>query len=256
MFRKPCAAISARARCRDRSNFTLLLITAFIMIRRDYLLRQLEQFVVVLEKLAGLGKAGKWDEASSVADSQFKELAGGEADELLRMSDTDLIARMAEGDTIFGIQERISMVARLFKENGDILRAQGRIEEGHACYLKGLHLLLDAIADDPTAPRPDFLPSVETFVIALHDSPLSLQTNAMLMRHYEQLREYAKAEDSLFNMLDAEPGNIELVDFGIAFYERLLRLDDEMLELGNLPRAEVSAGLAELNGRKSKLIMG
>jgi hypothetical protein len=224
------------------------------MIRRDYLLRQLEQFVVVLEKLAGLGKAGKWDEASCVAGSQFKALAGAEAGELLAMSDTELIARMAEGDTIYGIQERISMVARLFKENGDVLRGQGKVEESHACYLKGLHLLLAAIADDPTSPRPDFLPSVDAFVIGLHDSSLSLETNAMLMRHFEQFREYARAEDSLFNMLDAEPGNIELLDFGIGFYERLLRLDDETLELGNLPRGEVNAGLAELKGRKRELL--
>ncbi|HEV2328309.1 MAG TPA: DUF6483 family protein [Verrucomicrobiae bacterium] len=223
------------------------------MIRRDYLLRQLEQFVVVLQKLAGLGKAGKWDEALGIADAQFKELAGAKPAELLAMSDTDLIAHLSEGNTSYEIQERISMVARLFKENGDILRAQGKVAESHGCCLKGLHLLLDAIADDPTAPRPEFLPTVEAFVIGLHDSSLNLETNAMLMRHYEQFREYARAEDSLFNMLDAEPGNVELLDVGIGFYERLLRMDDEALELGNLPRGEVSVGLSELKERKKGL---
>jgi tetratricopeptide (TPR) repeat protein len=145
------------------------------------------------------------------------------------------------------------MAARLFKENGDILMAQGRIEESNACYVKGLHLLLHFIADDPTVSRPDFVPSVEAIVIALHDSGLTLETNAMLMRHYEQAGDYAKAEDALFNMLDAEPKNTELLDFGIGFYERLLRLDNETLELGNLPRREVKAGVVELNQRKSKL---
>ncbi|HEX3624746.1 MAG TPA: DUF6483 family protein [Verrucomicrobiae bacterium] len=220
------------------------------MIRRDYLLRQLEQFVVVLQKLAGLGKAGKWDEASSVADAELKAIAGADAAKLLAMSDTELIVRLAEGETVYGVQERISMVARIFKENGDILRGQGKIDESHACYLKGLHLLLHSIADDPIAPRPDFMPSVETFLIGLRDSNMSLETNAMVMRHYEQLRDYAKAEDSLFNMLDAEPGNVELLDFGIGFYERLLRMSDEALELGNLPRGEVKAGLEELKRRK------
>lgn len=224
------------------------------MIRRDYLLRQIEQFVDVLMRITGLTKAGRWEEASAEANSQFKALAGKDVTELLRMSDTELVARLVEGETSFGIQDKIFMVARLFKENGDILRAQTRIEESDACYLKGLHLLLDAIANEPTAPRPDFVPSVEAFVIALHDSSLSLETNAMLMRHYEQFQEYGRAEDNLFNMIDAEPGNVELLDFGIGFYERLLRLDDEALELGNLPRAEVKAGLAELNQRKSKLM--
>jgi len=220
------------------------------MLRRDYLLRQIEEFVAVLTKMAGLGKAGQWEEASSAASAQFKALARADVTELLRMSDTELIARLAEGDTVYGIQDRISMAVRLFKENGDILKAQGKIEKAQACYLKGLHLLLNSVADDPAAPRPDFLPSIETFLIGLHDSGLNLETNAMLMRHYEQLREYAKAEDALFNILDGEPGNGELLEFGIGFYQRLLRMDDEALELGNLPRAEVKAGLAELNRRK------
>lgn len=222
------------------------------MIRRDYLLRQIEEFVAVMAKLAGLGKSAKWEEASSTASSQFKVLAGADVTDLLRMTDTDLLAHLAEGDTIIGIQDRILMVARLFKENGDILKGQGRIEESHACYLKGLHLLLDAIANDPAAPRPDYVPSVDAFVIALHESSLKLETNAMLMRHYERLGDYGKAEDGLFNMLEAEPGNAELLDFGIGFYERLLRLDDEALELGNLPRAEVMVGLGELKRRKDK----
>lgn len=223
------------------------------MIRRDYLLRQIEEFVAVLARMSGLTKAGKWEEASSTANSQFKALAGADVTELLWMSDTDLIARLAEGDTLYGLQEKISMVARLLKENGDVLRGQGKIEESRACYMKGLHLLLNSIADDPAAPRPDFLPSVETFLIGLHDASLDLETNAMLMRHYEQIREYARAEDFLFNMVDAEPGNIELLDFGVGFYERLLRLDDETLELGNLPRGEVKSGLVEVERRKREV---
>ena len=224
------------------------------MFRRDYLLRQIEQFVEVMMRMTGLTKAGKWDEASTEANSQFKALAGADVTELLRMSDTELLARLVERDTSFGIQDKIFMAARLFKENGDILRGQGRIEESHACYLKGLHLLLDATANEPGAPRADYVPSVEAFLIGLQDSSLSLETNAMLMRHYEQLQEYGKAEDNLFNILDADPGNVEFLDFGVGFYERLLRLDDEALELGNLPRSEVKSGLGELNQRKCELL--
>jgi hypothetical protein len=223
------------------------------MIRRDYLLRQIEEFVAVLTRMAGLANSGQWEEASKTAKAQFKALAGADVTELLRMSDTELLARLAESNTGYGIQDRIFMAVRLFKEHGDILRSQGKIEEGHASYHKGLHLLLDTIANDPIGPRPDFVPSVEGFVISLSDSSLSLETNAMIMRHYEQMREYGKAEDSLFNMLDAEPGNMELLNFGGGFYERLLRLDDETLELGNLPRVEVNAGVAELNKRKFNL---
>ncbi|MGH8023721.1 MAG: DUF6483 family protein, partial [Limisphaerales bacterium] len=215
------------------------------MFRRDYLLRQIEEFVALLARLAGLKRTGQWGDASSMAGSQFKALAGADIGELLQMSDTELIARLAEGDAVVGMREKISMAARLFLEQGDIYRGQGKIEESHACYLKGLHLLLNVMANEPAAARRDYLPPLETFLIGLHDSTLTLETNAMLMRHYEQLGEYAKAEDSLFRMLDAEPDNVELLDFGIGFYQRVMRLKDEPLELGNLPRAEVTAGLAE-----------
>jgi hypothetical protein len=224
------------------------------MIRRDYLLRLIEEFVAVVTRVAGLTNAGKWEEASGLTNSQFKALAGADVTDLLRMSETEFIARLAEGDTSFGIREKIFMTVRLFKENGDVLKAQGKIEESRACYLKGLRLLLDSIASEPTALRPDFLPSVEAFLIGLGDSPLNLETNAMLMRHFEQMREFGKAEDILFNMLDAEPTKVELLDFGIGFYGRLLRMDDETLELGNLPRTEVGAGLSELERRRSGLM--
>lgn len=222
------------------------------MFRRDFLLGQIEQFVAVLMKLAGLTRAGQWDEASAIAKAQFQALAGDDVSKLLQMSDTDLIARLVEADAGYEMRQKIFMAAALFKENGDIFKGQGKLDDGRACYLTGLRLLLETVANDPTTLCPGFAPSIEVFLIALNDSPLDFKTNAMLMRHYERVRDFAKAEDALFNMLDAEPANIELLDFGIGFYQRLLRLDDETLELGNLPRAEVNAGLAELKQRQLK----
>ena len=70
------------------------------------------------------------------------------------------------------------------------------------------------------------------------------------MQYYEYLGEFGRAEDALFAMLEQEPANPALIDFGLAFYERLRRQTDASLEAGNLPRAEVEAGLAELGQRK------
>ena len=39
------------------------------------------------------------------------------------------------------------------------------------------------------------------------------RTHAMLMQHYERTGEFAKAEDALFAMLDAEPDNNAIVEF-------------------------------------------
>ena len=89
------------------------------------------------------------------------------------------------------------------------------------------------------------------FVAALYDSALPLPTLARLMQHYERSGAFAKAEDCLFAMLDAESSNPGLVEFGIVFYERLRSQSDANLTAGDLPRSELEASLAELRNRSS-----
>jgi hypothetical protein len=117
--------------------------------------------------------------------------------------------------------------------------------------LKGLHLLLDSLARGEVYDLPEFVPKVEEFVVALADSELPVTTSALLMEHYERTGQFAKAEDALYGILEAQPDNRPAVEFGISFYERLQRQSDARLEEGNLPRSEVEAGLKDLSGRKA-----
>src|SRR6185312_7928423 len=129
--------------------------------------------------------------------------------------------------------------------------AEGRADESRACYLKGLHLLLDSLARADAFEQPEFVPKVELFVNALDEMPA--QTCAMLMEHYERTGQFAKAEDALYGILDGDVNNDYALNFGIAFYERLLGRRDSELEEGNLPRAEVEAGLQELRSKRPAL---
>ena len=97
---------------------------------------------------------------------------------------------------------------------------------------------------------PEFVPKIEEFVAALQEAPLPLQTQGRLMEHYERAQEFGKAEDALFAMIEAEPGNRAIVEFGIVFYERLAGHSDDSLKEGNLPRPELEASLAELRERE------
>lgn len=223
------------------------------MIRRDYLLRQIEQFVAMLAKIAGLAKDEQWQEASAVAAGEFQRLTGLDGPGVLRMSDTEILARLIQGESTLLVEAKAFMLATLLKTEGDLVARQGRLEVGREYYLKGLHLLLDTVGRNEITERPDFVPTVEAFVAGLRDAPLPLTTSARLMRHYERTGEFAKAEDALFGMLDIESGNRELLDLGAAFYRRLLDLSDDALSLGNLPRPEVQAGLAELDQRRTRL---
>jgi Family of unknown function (DUF6483) len=223
------------------------------MIRRDYILRQIEQFVATLAKIAGLAKNEQWQEALVVAAGEFQRLTGADAGAVLQMSETELLARLIQGEPAQAVESKAFMLATLLETNGDLIAGHGRPEESRQYYLKGLHLLLDTFGRNEMTERPDFVPAVEAFLAGLRDAPLPLNTSAMLMRHYERTGEFAKAEDALFGMVDAGPDRIELLDFGAAFYRRLLELSDDALTAGNLPRAEVRAGLAELDARKTKI---
>ena len=194
------------------------------MIRRDYILRQIEQFVAMLAKIAGLTKSAQWQEASAVTAGEFQRLTGMDAWEVVRMSETELLARLIQGEPTQVVEAKAFMLATLLKTNGDLIAGEGRLEESRQYYLKGLHLLLDTFGRNEITERPDFVPAVEAFLTGLRDAPLPVNTNAMLMRHYERTGEFARAEDVLFGMLDAGPANVELLDFGAAFYRRLLEL--------------------------------
>jgi len=219
------------------------------MIRRDYILRQIEQFVAMLAKIAGLTKNEQWQEASTVTAGEFQRLTGMDAKEVVHLSETELLARLIQGEPTQVVESKAFMLATLLKTNGDLIAGQGRLEESRQYYLKGLHLLLDTFGRNEITERPDFVPAVEAFLAGLRDAPLPVKTNARLMRHYEQTREFAKAEDALFATLDVVPPSPELLELGASFYQRLLELSDDALTAGNLPRAEAEAGLAEFRAQ-------
>jgi hypothetical protein len=184
---------------------------------------------------------------------ELKRLTGVEPRSLLGLSESALLARLIENEPAFAVESKIFMLATLLKTQGDVSAGQGRLDESREFYLKGLHLLLGTFRLVESSERPDFVPTVEAFRAALRDAPLPVTTSAMLMQHYERIGELAKAEDALFEVLETEPANFDFLEFGRLFYQRLLRMDDDALFMGNLPRTEVQAGLAELDERKSRL---
>jgi hypothetical protein len=222
------------------------------MIRRDYILRMIEEFFQVLARIKGLKQGQLWQEASGAVDEEFQRLIGAGAQAVGQLTETELLSRLIRGEPTQAVHEKTLMLTALLKEAGDVAAARGQSEESRSCYLKGLHLLLDALAQGEVSDYPDFVPRVEVFLAALAEAPLPLSTQARLMQHYERAGEFARAEDALFAMLDEAPDNPALAEFGIAFYQRLQGQSDAGLAAGNLPRAELEAGLAELHGRRVK----
>ena len=169
---------------------------------------------------------------------------------MAQTSETELLAKIIQGEPTQVVHYKTRLLTALLNQAGEVATAQNRLAEGRACYLKGLNLLLETMASSEISDFPDIVPTVEGFVIALQHVPLPLSTQARLTQHCEQMGAFGKAEDSLFAMLEAVPNEPRLLDFGMAFYQRLANQSDASLNAGNLSRAEVKAGLADLERRR------
>ncbi len=224
------------------------------MIRQDYILRMIGEFIRVLSRISSLKSGQLWQQAGEVIDDEFERMVGTGAPAVLQVSDTELLAKVIQGEPTQAVHYKIRMLSRLLQEAGDVAMAQDRTEEGQACYLKGLNLLLGSLETSDTPAFPDFVPTVEAFVIALKGVALPLATQARLMQHYESVEAFARAEDMLASMLEAAPNEPRLLDLGLAFYRRLASRSDSALRAGNLPRAEVNVALTDLERRRSALV--
>jgi tetratricopeptide (TPR) repeat protein len=222
------------------------------MIRRDYILQMIEECIQALTQIRALRHGRRWEEARQAVDAQCEKLAAAGARNLAQLSETELLARLALDQPTQAVRARLFLVITLLQEAGDIAAAEGRMEEAREIYLKALHLLLDVSAQDDPGGHPAFVPRVEGLVHCLAHAPVPIRTQVLLMRYYESTGQLAKAEDTLFSVLDATTNDPASVEFGAAFYRRILRQNDATLMAGNLPRAEAEEGLQELQRREVK----
>jgi hypothetical protein len=221
------------------------------VIRRDYILRMIEQLVQALARLRQLQREHQHQAAAAVLDEQFQTLLHADAAAVAQLSETDLLAKLIRDEPTPVVRDKCFMLVTLLHEAADLYASQRRENESRACRLQALHLLLEVLAREEPAALPEFVPKLEVLVTSLGDEPLPPRTLLTLGRHYELIGDFAKAEDALFALLEAEADNAALLELGVAFYERLSRRSDAELVLGNLPREEIQSGLAELRARRA-----
>jgi len=223
------------------------------MLRRDYLLAMIQQAAEALARIDRLKKDCRWQNAGEAVDKELEQLVGVNAVTVSQLSQTELLARVIRGESTLAVKEKTLFVSALLKQAGDIAVGEDKLEDGRACYLKGLQLLLDALSEPDVREFPEFTPQVEMFTLALADAPLPFQTAGSLMLHYERTGQFAKAEDTLYSMIELQSDNLDLLEFGIGFYKRLLTKSDDALIVGNLPRDEVESGLSELTEKRKSI---
>lgn len=132
---------------------------------------------------------------------------------------------------------------------GEILRLRGNLEDSVnnriTYYIKAVRAYFFVYRDDD-ALMDKCVEGLDNVVKYISEYELSLSENIILLKGYEMLGEYDKAEDILFYMLKESNKDKKIIKEGEGFYNRLKDKEDILLENGNLPREEVEDGLEQI----------
>jgi hypothetical protein len=220
------------------------------LVQRDYILRIIEQLGEVLTHVLHLRRGGSILEARQYINQSIGRLVGIEPEVIAERSPaelaTEIRGRLPSHRQKQLVSDQIVVLAGLLHESAHV-HDDG--DAARADRLKALDLYLEVLTVD----EPGCVPAeaaIDTILAELTDDP-SIPTMQRLVTAFEMSGRFDDAEDSLFHLLDAAPDDPAILANGIAFYERLLTLDDATLAAGNLPTDEALASLAELLERQA-----
>ncbi len=214
------------------------------MIEKDYLLRLIQQFTAVLAKIIFNKKIQNYDQAFVEIDKALNGLLGLTHADALSLPVDRLLQMLRESAGDFS--EKCYVLAELLRQDGEIS------ELGHKNqflarqnYERSLFFYLETLAVDQHFQHAEIHDKMKLLSEKLaNDLQYQFGASRVLFRYFETIGEFAQAENLLFRLLEnREP---DILDQGLAFYQRLAAKSEAELTAGKLNRAELHEGLAAL----------
>jgi hypothetical protein len=214
-------------------------------LKRDYILTMVEQLAQFIARLVFLKETARGEQALSEINEFYKHFVELDAADIRALSHEKVI-ELCTDEGGLDVQ-RSTALASILKEEGDIMKLQGRDEDATASHTRALALLLATYGEGDRALPLGVVEKLDLVIDRAIDLPMPGPYRMMLLRYLEQSGLYADAENVLFDLIESgEPGAVQE---GLGFYDRLAALSDEDLENGNLPREELEEGRAALGSR-------
>lgn len=214
------------------------------MSQRDYILRIAEEFGRALAQVLYNRQIKDYAAAHKLIDEQCKQAFGMGIGFIRSVPEETLLSMLTSFDTLD--TEKCWLLAILLKAEGDIYQDQGNASESYYSYIRSLNLILEVLLLDTTNNGKGVVPELEDLLSRLSDYELPIRTKFLLFRYFDYAHEYARAEDLLFEMLEASGPDEDILARGTSFYQQLLRKSDATLSAGNFSREKVEEGLARL----------
>jgi hypothetical protein len=214
------------------------------MLTEDYIMRMINQALVVLRRILRMKESGQHQEALQEIDQALEGLLGLKPDFIRALDDESLLESLSKEGQLDII--RLYLAAEFMKEEGEILLAMGKEEEGYFSSLRALNFFLEVALDGSLERLPPPHDKIEELLHRLEAVVLNAETMYPLFGYYEQEKQYAAAEKALLKMYKEPEINAEVRQEQTAFYERLLERPEDELEKGGLPISEIRMKLEEL----------
>lgn len=215
------------------------------MLKSDFIKKLVENFKRSLEEILSLIEEKNYSKALECIDNTFSNLFRLNSMFFNSMTEDNLIEILKAGGELE--KDKAIIVSKLLKEKAYILELQGDSTESFYLYLKSLNLYIEAFLCDREAELAYFLDEIPCIIDKLSDYQLPTSTKIRLINYYKETGDFASGEDILYELLEENQNDLSTVNFGVSYYEDLLKMDDETLESGNLSREEVLDALSILN---------
>lgn len=212
------------------------------MLRKDYLIRMIEDMRLMVSKTILLKQQRKHTEALWELDELYKRQFGLNALLLNSLSVKDIIEMFRQGDQLEA--DKLQSMALMMKEEGEIYIDAGKEEEGIVRLMKSLHLFVYTGLHGGDRTLWNLDREVDYLLEVVKGYSLPVTTERLLFRFEEEEGHYAQAENALFRLVKQDA---IVQTEARAFYERLLCIDPDTLIQGGLPRIEVEEGLRDLS---------
>jgi len=155
------------------------------MIRRDYLMRLIEQFAEAISKILKLKKEKNYKKALSAIDKTYNELFGFNSLFINSYGTEDLIS-IVSTDGVPDINKCI-IIATLLKEEGEIYEARNRKDISRMRYLKSLDIFLRGFLSESEIKMDADFYDLEKVVEKSGEENLSSDVKKRLYEYYEKI---------------------------------------------------------------------
>lgn len=213
------------------------------MFKDDYIMKIVRQAGKVFARVVNRVREEAIDEAEEIAEAAAREFVGIGLHEAEWRSADNIAARLSTREQ-GGVGELL-MLADLLRAKAIIYEHSEDEEAAYRVRLLALQIRLKlAIGFDLSNAHLDS--TVSDLSAQLEEYVLPTPTVYQLFIYYEKTQQYDEAEEVLWELINDHIAEQDMVQEGLAFYERLLQKTDSELQVGNMDREEVQDGFDEL----------